>query len=244
MRTKGIILISFFALFACLFVKIDANAMNTGFSTEELSEEQKTTFLSNIGLSTIITEPNKKSILCFDANEHGMIAVGTKGSRNGRKEVYVYTTEGDFLYGYAFNCAQSFAVEWDEQLLNIFFVRSDIIISLDQNGNVLDIKSVQDTINNNSHTNLLLYSTERKVGNASYIMRNDMGPLNWLTFSYSQIVAVDSAGTENVIYDVNSMQLTKTIVGIVFISIFVFIIILGIAREFIKAKRNKKNETF
>ncbi|MGN1452077.1 MAG: hypothetical protein ACI4XQ_08245 [Eubacteriales bacterium] len=209
--------------------------MDTGFSTEEISKEKKTAFVSNINVSLLREEPEKSGILCFDVNEQEMIAVGNKDFQS--KKICIYTSQGEFLYGYTFNCTQSFCVEWDEQHVNIYFIRSDLIISLDSDGNILDIKAVQDTIDNNSYRNSLLYSTTRTVGNTTYLIRNDMGILNWIAFSFSQIVAVDAAGTESVIYDVNSVQLAKMIVAVCFICVFVFVAVAVIARQFIKLKR-------
>ena len=213
----------------------EVNAMDTGFSTEEISEEKKTAFVSNINVSLLREEPEKSGILCFDVNEQGMIAVGNKDFQS--KKICIYTSQGEFLYGYAFNCSQSFGVEWNGQNTNIYFVRSNVIISLDSEGNILDVKAIKASIDNNSYSNSLLYSTKRTVGNTTYLIRNDMGILNWIAFSFSQIVAVDAAGTESVIYDVNSVQLAKMIVAVSFICAFVFVAVAVIVRSFIKLRR-------
>ncbi len=229
------LLLSFLLLIFSFINVIDVNAMNTGFLTEELSEEIKTTFVSNINISPLKEEPVKREVLCFDVNEQGMIAVGQKGSQ--KKEVCVYTPQGEYLYGYAFNCTQSFGVEWDEQYINIFFVRSDVIISLDLDGKVLDVKGLSNTVDNNTYRNSLLHSTKRIVGDTTYLIRNDMGIFNWIASSYSQIITVDAMGTECIIYDVNSMQLTNMIVIIGIVCVFVFIAIAVIAWRFIKLRR-------
>lgn len=229
------LLLSFVLLIVISTNAIEANAMNTGFSTEELSEETKNMFISNISISPLKAEPAKKDILCFDVNEQGMIAIGQKDSQ--RKEVCVYTSQGEFLYGYTFNCTQSFCVEWDEQYVNIYFVRSDVIISLDSDGNILDVKKTLDTIDNNSYINSLLFSTTRTVGNTTYLIRNDMGIFNWIAPSFSQIVTIDETGTESIIYDVNSMQFTKMIITTSFIFVFVLVAIAVIIGHFIKLRR-------
>lgn len=236
MKMKQIyLLLSLVALIISSTNAIEVNAMNTGFSTEELSEEMKTTFVSSINVSPLSAEPEKKGVLCFDVNEQGMIAVGQKDSQG--KEICIYTSQGEFLYGYRFNCTQSFCVEWDEQHVNIYFIRSDVIISLDSDGNILDIKSVQDTIENNSYRNSLLYSTNRTVGSTTYLIRNDMGIFNWIASTFSQIVTIDATGTESIIYDVNSMQLTKMIVTISLICVFVLVAIAVVVWQFIKLRR-------
>lgn len=214
---------------------IEVNAMNTGFSTEELPEEKKITFVSNINVSPLSTEPRKKGVLCFDINEQGMIAVGQKNSQ--WNEICVYSSQGEFLYGFTFNCSQSFCVEWDEQYINVYFVRSDVIISLDLDGNILDIKAAKNTIDNNSYQNSLLYSTTRTVGNTTYLIRNDIGIFNLFATSYSQIVTIDDTGAESIIYDVNSMQLTKVIATISLVCVLVFGAVVVVIWQFIKLKR-------
>lgn len=225
---------SFLFMFVFLTNVKEVNAMNTGFSTEELTGEERNTFVSNIRISHFTMEPVKRSILCFDVNENGMIAIGRNGAYG--KEVCIYAADGNFLYGYTFDCSQSFGVEWDNEYINIYFVRSDVIISLDSDGNILDIKKVQNTINNNTQSNHLLYSTTRSVGDTTYLIRNDMGIFNWIAFSYSQIIAIDATGTEYIIYDVNSTQSFKTVVFFVVILMCVSVAVAIIIRRFIKLK--------
>ena len=233
---RSYLFLSFVLLLVISTNAIKVNAMNTGFFTEDLSDETKTTFVANINISLLSAEPAKKGVLCFDVNEQGLIAIGQKGSQD--KEVCVYTSQGEFLYGYTFNCTQSFCVEWDEQHVNIYFIRSDVIISLDSDGNILDIKAAQDTIDNNSYINSLLYSTTREVGNTTYLIRNDMGILNLVATSFSQIVVVDDTGVESVIYDVNSTQLVKTITIVTLVGIFVLSAISVLVWQFIKSRRS------
>lgn len=215
---------------------IEINAINTGFSVEELDETARNTFISNVDLSIIKEEPQKKPIKCFDVNKKGLIAIGQKGQQS--KIICIYSSDGEFLYGYTFNSSGDFGVEWDEETLNVYFVRSDVIISLDSNGNILDIKKVQNTINNNAYTNDLLYSTDRSVGETTYLIKNDMGILNLFAPSYSQIIVKNSTGAENIIYNVNSMQLYSMIVTMVIIFVFVAIAVIAITRQFIKKSHN------
>ena len=237
MKLKRIyLLLSFVLLLVISTNAIKVNAMNTGFFTEDLSDETKITFVASINISPLSAEPEKRGVLCFDVNEQGLIAIGQTGSQD--KEICVYTSQGEFLYGYTFNCTQSFCVEWDEQHVNIHFIRSDVIISLDSDGNILDIKAVQDTIDNNSHRNSLLYSTTREVGNTTYLIRNDMGIFNLIATSYSQIVVKDMAGTECVIYDVNAMQISKIITILVVILSLVSVLVVIIVKNYMKLMRN------
>lgn len=51
MKFKRIVLMILLLLLGILNEKITVFAMNTGFSTEALSDEQKKTFLSNVNIS-------------------------------------------------------------------------------------------------------------------------------------------------------------------------------------------------
>ena len=227
-----------FIVFLIIFVTNGTNvkAMKTGFSTEELSEEEKTTFISNTHLQVLKKEPEKRGIQCFDVSEEGLVAVGHNSSREEDKEVCVYTSQGEFVYGYAFACGQSFAVEWDHENLNIYFIRSEVIISVDPKGGILDIRIVSSTIDNSIYLNDLEY-VRRTIGDMTYRVRCDMGILNIFTIYYSQIVIIDAAGIEHVIYDVNTMILIKTIAVFVLIQAFITIAIVVLVRQFRKTKR-------
>ena len=236
MKVKPSCVLLLFVFIFVLFTNvIEVNAMNTWFSVEELNKEGQNVFVLNLGISLLTVEPAKRGVLCFDVNAEGMIAIGRKGSHS--KEVCVYSSDGTFLYGYTFNCSQSFAVEWDDKCINIYFVRSDVIISLDPDGNILDIKKVQDTTNNNTHRNDLLYSTSRIVDDTTYVIRNDMGVFNWIASSYSQIITIDATGSECIVYDASSTLFFHTVALFVVIFVFVSIAIVGVVWQFIRLRR-------
>ncbi len=211
------------------------NAMHTGFKTNELTAEEKNMFLSNINIILIDEEPVKKTIICFDVNSNQLIAIGQ--NTPDRKTICVYSNEGVFQYGYTFNCSGAFGVEWDEENLNIYFVRSSVIISVSPKGEVLGAYEVQNTIENNSYVNHFIHATKRTIDNNEYFIKNNMGLLNLFAVSYSQIIVKDSAGFENVIYDIGPIQITKTIVTIGLICIFVLVATAVVFWQFIKLRR-------
>jgi len=227
-----------FLLFIFMFIifstLIEVNAVNTGFQTNQLPTEQKKTFISNIDILVIDEEPAKKSISCFDVNSNQSIAIGQ--SALDRKTICIYSAEGVFQYGYTFDCTGDIYVEWDEENLNIYFVRSSLILSITPDGEVLDVLEVQNTLANNSYCNHFFQSTQRTVGGTAYFIRNDFGVLNWFAPSYSQIIVKDSDGTENIIYDVGSMLLSSIIMTIIIVSVVVFIAVATIVRELIKLR--------
>lgn len=217
---------------------VSALTINTGLSTEKMDCKDQKIFLSNIHMCLLKEEINKNEIKCFDVNDDGIIAVGLN---NGiKKAVNIYTSNGIFKYGYTFDCSGSFGIEWDKDNLIIYFVRSDVAASFDATGNCIKLEKIKNTIDNNSYWNHNVFSTTRKVNDAEYIIKNNMGILNFFATGYSQLVKKDVNGVETIIYDFNEKYLLRTIVFICIIAIFVLIVVIIILREFKKLKANLK----
>ena len=83
------------------------------------------------------SEPQKNPIECFSVNENGEIAIGCSDSE--QKTVCIYADNGKFQYGYSFECSGSFGIEFENNNLNIYFVRSDVAIAVNQMGEVESI---------------------------------------------------------------------------------------------------------
>ena len=111
MKIKGKILLISIFIFVLICNPIAVNAINTGFLTDEMPGKVQNQFIENIDLRLIKSEPEKRSVVCFDVNEKQMIAAGQKSSDS--KVICVYSNNGDFQYGYMFNCSGDFGVEWD-----------------------------------------------------------------------------------------------------------------------------------
>lgn len=219
--------LSFILLLFLIGWGVKVSAVNTGFTTRPLTEEERNRILPNINISLTKTEPVRGSIECFDVNDSEMIAIGQ--SKGDRIEVCVYSQDGIFMYGYALSDNGPFGVEWDGNDINIYRVRSDLIVTVDRNGNIKDIAEVENTSENNSYERYLLSSTERNTDDARFYIRNDMGALNIFAFSHSQLVMERPDGEEIIIYDVNDTQLARTIIClIVFISFFVAAIVIPV----------------
>ena len=67
-------------LMSALLCKENGSAleMKIGFTTDNMDLEEQKRFLSNINLSLITEEPSKNAITCFDVNDSGLIAIGSK----------------------------------------------------------------------------------------------------------------------------------------------------------------------
>ena len=219
MRVRKLLLALFVvSVFLCMGNRV--SAMNTGFTTEEMTPEEQERFLSNVDLSLIIKEPKKRAIKRFDVNDDGLIAIGSEDSMG--KFISVYTSDGTFQYGYRFDCSGDFGVEWDDDNIIIYFVRSDVAALYDDKGENIELREIQNTIDNNSYWNHVVYSNQRTVNGCQYTLRNDMGLFNFIASSYSQLVKTDADGSVSIIYDVNT-EYTITVV-MVFTAVVLFII--------------------
>ncbi len=204
------------------YIRAEVLAIDTGFATETLPEKNINSFLKYIKLSMITEEPRKIAIDCFDVNEKGEIAIGRSEYNN--KTVCIYTSDGDFQYGYSFFSQGSFGVELNNDILLIYFVRSDIVIAVNPMGEIESILGIKNTIENNSYWNNFVHLTKRKIGDTEYTIRNDMGFFNLLASSYSQLVITDKNGNENIIYDVNSAQFSYMLKSFINKSVIVCIV--------------------
>ncbi len=213
-------------------------AMNTGFSTSEMSIEEQQTFLSNIKLSLLDSEPSKQAFSCFDVSDDGLIAIGSGTSE--KKYISVYNASGEFQYGYVFYANQSFGVQWDDTNLIIYFVRSDVAAVFDSSGNSIELRMIDNTIDNNSYWNHSVFSEEKIHDEDKYIMKNNMGLFNIVATTYSQLIVTDSDGNETIVYDVSKIQFFKTVVIFIVVFVFVAIAVYLIILEFLKLKKIKR----
>lgn len=213
----------------------NASAMNTGFSTENINFNVQQTFLSNINLHLITDEPKKSAITCFDVNDNELIAVGSEKST--KKTVSVYASDGTFKYGYTFNCSGEFGVEWDDNNIIIYFVRSDIAALFDETGTNLELKKIQDTTDNNSYWNHSVYSTQRSVNEKQYNMKNNMGLFNIFAPSYSQLIKTETDGNIVTIYDASSTHTAKFAIVLIAIIVLVALAISTIVFQALKLRK-------
>jgi len=228
-----------FLLFTFIFVlftnMMTVEAVHTGFQTDYMTNEDKNTFISNVNISPIDQEPAKNTIKCFDVNNNHLIAIGQNASE--RKTICVYSNEGVFQYGYTFRCNGDFGIEWDGENLNIYFVRSDVIVSVTPGGEVLDVLEVQNTIDNNSYVNHFIHSTKRVIDDTEYVIENNPRIFDWVTASYSQVVVKDETGSETTIYDAASVQVFNVIVTFIIVFGFVAVAVSVIVGQLIRIKR-------
>ena len=114
------------------FFRLDIFAISNEFETESFNQSREEEVLSRINISLLTEEAEKWPIECFDVNENGMVVLGLAdpGFHSSRNYLYVYSSDGVFQYGYSFETAGSFYVEWNQDNIEIYFVRSNIVVIL------------------------------------------------------------------------------------------------------------------
>lgn len=232
---------NFFVTVLICFVfagNINTFAMETGFSTEEMTQDEIERFFNNGHITRFTSEPAQEEIQCFDVDEDGMIAIGTGNAE--KKKVCIYSNDGNFQYGYKFNTSGSFEVELNNHILNIYFVRSDVAVSINSNGEIEDIAKIRNTIENNTYWNQSVRAVKKIVGDEEYVLKNDIGFLGIFASSYSQLYKIDASGEKHLLYDVNTHQFVRSIIMFVGVLVFVSIVLVVIIREFKRLQLENK----
>lgn len=211
MTKKNNFLTILFVLILVLGTKMQVQAVNTGFEVEAVSREEKNMVSTNIQLSLLTTEPEKKGIDVFDVNEGAMIAVGQFDGGSGVQYIAVYSQEGIFQYGYSFISSGAFGIDWDGDNILLYVFRAQMIVAIDPQGEIVDVVRVLETPENNDYRNHEIFARKKVVGNVEYTIKNDIGFLEFFASSYSQLTATPANGEEIILYDVNDMQLRKMI---------------------------------
>ena len=119
-------------------------------------------------------------------------------------------------------------MEWQDNGLNVYFVRGAIGINIDPQGNILDVFAIKDTMENNSYWNNVVFSSTRNVNGTVYKIDNDLGIFNFVQSSYSRLVKISPNGEKIVLYDVGNSQLFYTLLwtGVILIGIVSIITII------------------
>lgn len=207
-----------------------------GFETTNLSNNEKIEIWKNINVKSLSDSISLNDIglpiVSFDVSESEKILLGFKGNR-----VAVLDKNREVLNFFEFSNDGSFYVQWNGDNILLLLVRGSIIVEFTSTGQLIDmVKAEDNSIKNNSLWNEISKKDYVYVRENSYSIRNQMGFLNFFSSSYSQLLKIDSNGNITTVYDVNSTQLTKTIVIFIANLLFVALVAVIIVRQFLKAK--------
>lgn len=235
MKTKQLFLIILLFLFVGCQMP-SASAMNTGFYTEELSEEKQQRLSQTINISVIHELPQKLPIARLAVSENGMIALGFEAIDT--KIIGIYTNDGNFQYGYEFSCPGDFGVEWDGNEILIYSVRGGIVYAVSLSGEVTCIRHAPYTKENEKYWRHSVSSAKHMVGETEYTLEKDLGILNIVAFSYSQLVVKQPDGTKTILYDVNTRYFCKVLMCVIGAAAMILIVIFGLVKNIIKSSGN------
>ena len=203
------------------------------FSSEIISDMEYEQILSNLDLQFYTTNAIEDSIKCFDVNQDGTFALGFSSFE--KKTIQVYSQTGDFQYGYSFSSTGSFGIEWEENLLRIYLIRSDLVLFVNDQGECLDIRSYDvSTNNNNYYLRHVVFSNTKETKQGTYNIQNTAGFMDFFLDSSGQLTLVDHQGTEHILYDVSEMQKARLIFYFISILILIVAVLWTLRRFFYK----------
>jgi hypothetical protein len=206
--------------------------------TSKIPDDELTHYKEVYSVSRLDKELQNETIEYFDVNNNGDIAIGRQ--TNDKGYIYIYDTDFNYICTYCLTSAGSYRIEWDKDgNLRIYYVRDYIVATYNAAGEIVNIESIDDTMENSAYLRSL-NNTERQIGNDLYKVQNDMGILNLVIgmSSYSQLIKTDVAGNTTVLYDVNTGQTLKTVIILIAAISFTVLSIIIIIRA------KKKNDRF
>lgn len=183
-------------------------------------------FLQNVGLRVIHLEPESHPIKCFDVNVGGMIALGFDNANM----ICVYSPEGEYLYGYSFDCSGDYSLIWDEENVCIYFVRSDVLITFNSEGNCVNFRKIAETSDNYRYIRNTFAQSRKQLGSVTYWLEKDIPIAN----GYARLVAAEANGAPQILYDATAAHNAATILTIVLVVLFSSCVILPLARRYRK----------
>ena len=206
---NAIMLISFL-LIVGVFFAISAEA-------EEVNEERKENILEELCIQPLEEFEYKKAFNNYDVNANGEAIVSFNGWHF--KAVAVFDKNGVFQYGYKCSTSNIFAVEWNGRYHNLVLSKNNIILTLDDSANCIEMKECD-----KSYYYDLCKRKEITIGNSRYIQKN------WLSFGEGhgyKLVSVSSDNIETVIYEIGT---TRLVLQTAFMVLFVVVFSLGMSK--------------
>lgn len=202
-----------------LMLATQLSVLTIGFETANIPQSEKNSVANRIFYSQYNTK--KEPFSNFDVNERGMISIVTK-SGTANPSVCVYDKEGVFQYKYTVDTDGVIYTEWEEENLWIYIVRGDHAVLVDDKGMVLKVEKILETKENTSYW-FEVWETKKAMGDKIYVARTGLGVLGLMANDYAQVVVTDANGEEEVLYDVKSVLLIKTLLTILLIVFLIFV---------------------
>ena len=199
-----------------------------------LSEQEAAAYASEITFSAINNPVTTMPISCFDISSDGLIAVCfTSVSSN---IICVYSEDFTYLYGFSLYSAGSVGVSWIKDELNVYFVRSGILVTVDEQANITGISGFSDPVQSNRFYQNEILVTTRTFEGKQYKLDNP-GIQKLTNQDYARLSVQDSTGEVRVLYGDSAFPSEIVIVLLVSAVIMTVAIVLRIV--LVKRKRAK-----
>lgn len=237
MRNKIMCLLLVCASLFAIFI-LNSNAIETEFDFLPLDENEKKTFLSNVSFSEVAHSESKNPIESFDVNNNGIVAI--VHSNYNDKAITFLNSDGLVLGRLEFSSDGDVGVKWeDDDNLLVYFVRSDVIATVSQKGEILELHKITTSSEKYYEWREQFRFTTKEINEVKYSLKNDFGFFNMFASSYSQLILTSSDGNEQKLYDASSLYLERVVVGFVAVCFFIIIVTFVVIRLFITSKNKE-----
>lgn len=204
----------------------------SGFKTEPFDEETEERLLQAYTFTVSTEPPPNYGIKSFAVSENGTVSV--LGIMFSEAAIVIYDSQGDYQRTYYFDVSGSYGVDWDGETLLVCSVRGDTVCWVSEDGTTTAVKDIQQCKENDVYWREKIFARKYETDDAVYTMKNDMGLLNWVAFSYAKLEMQKADGTVQAIHDVHDAALVRTATGLVF---FLCVWIFGITIVVIRVYR-------
>lgn len=214
MRMKAVIamLIGINIMFSDLY-DMGESVDKTGFSLQEMTMEEQMEYENSLEITKYLEEPEeeiKEPIDCFDVSEDGIILIGCYRKLN--KRIMLYDSDGSFLWQYQIHLRGEFEIEWVNDGIALYSGEYQVAIVFDLSGKIISVKKINNTLQSRNYWYQLYDRTCIAVGNREYVIRSEMGILNWIGTSQTQLVLIEENGEEKILYDVNDRTIVIMVI--------------------------------
>ncbi len=136
----------------------------------------------------------------FDVNQKGQYALAYDGIVKDR--VLVYDAEGNWLWGFTFYNDGALYVRWNEDNILVYFVRSDVIVEVDKNGNCIGMWYVLDTPERYRYVDEIFDAKECTVNGDTYRAEHWLFTHELIRWGkYPRLVKITPEGEKTVLFD-------------------------------------------
>lgn len=245
MRLLKLVICIIMVMLVAVSSTIPACAFDTGYVISELTEEEREERMDFYQFTSVDEIP-ALPFDCYAVNDNGLIAVSSNEFFHNVGYLGIYNSDGELERGYTFYAASSIYLEWAGEILNVYSVRSGIIMALDENGTIIDIAEVPTGVSENySYETNYIKASEKKVGDEKFVAYNVFGKRPLSDLPRYKLVHIDADGNENVVYDAGGIQVSLGMVALIFFVIMGLIMLIlsfvAYAILYTKIKEKSKN---